>query len=458
MSSSVNFKEITDNIPQIIWKLDINLNTMYYNTAWKNYAGGFGILSEEVIHNEDIKNTKAAFEKKIPNVSFEIKRRIKNKLGIYHWFLTKGLWINGFCYGTCTNITELIKLKKEKLISDKTCIELAENADVLTMEMVDKNKEQIINKKIHIELLEKSDILALEIVRKDKEKIINEKVHIELLERSDVLTLEILRKNKEKTLQEKEHSELLQKSESLEEHNTELIKAKLIQEELTSFISHEIRNSLSQIININNFLQNTELTKEQKEFTDILENSSEFMLRLINNILDKKLLDFNTMEINYTPCDFFSIIQSVINSTKNQILNKGLKLNVNIPNFLSKVYTNRDNISQILINLIGNATKFTTKGNISIDVKIINESLTYYIINIIISDTGIGIEEDKLNILFNPFTQTSSEINKEYGGNGLGLYICKKILTLMNGSVSVSSIFGTGSAFTVTLPLKKAVT
>lgn len=540
---NIDYKQIINTIPQMIWKVDLNENIIYSNKPWKNYTGDCSIFDKQIVHPDDEFVTKNAWELSKSTTIFQVRRRMKgcNSKGVikYNWFLTRGVWLNNFCYGTCTDINELTELKKEKLIADNTRIELTkytellekdskeqkelaesvkktllEDAKTLAINVYEKEKrsdkqidkleksilenenqisvlsqesiekeitrihlaenakrlEEIrINKekeKINIEtekiklkyisLEEKKERLKEEELKIEKEKknINLEKTKLEYLEKADDLFSQIITKDKEKLESEKHRLHLKIKTDTLKYNNLELIKAKSMEEELLSFLSHEIRNSLNQIISMNTFLQDTSLTSEQEEYLTILQNSSDFMLRLVNNLLNNKKENFNKKS-ELTCVDLNQFFKNIIKINKKIIIQKGLKFNTQIPGFKYKILTNYDQLLQILTNVIGNAIKFTNKGSISLVVEVINETESEPELQISISDTGIGIESDKINNLFQPFMQSSEEIQSVYGGSGLGLNISKKLVTIMNGTINVSSIFNKGTTFKINIPIKK---
>jgi signal transduction histidine kinase len=538
---NTDYKEIINTIPQMIWKVDLNKNIIYSNKPWQNYTGNSCIFDKNIVHPDDEMVTKNAWELSKSTTIFQVRRRLKgyNSEGVfkYNWFLTRGVWLNNFCYGTCTDINELTELKREKLLADTTKIELMKYTELLEKDYKDQKdlaenvkktliedakklainvleNENVSNKHINtlensiyekekiisvlseesiekemerIELAENAKRLEEISIKKEKEKIENqaklikskyislekkkkqvkeeeleiekekemiqlEQTKIQYSEKTENLLSEILKKDKERLFSEKQRFHLKAKADTLKYHNLELIKAKSAEEELLSFLSHEIRNSLTQIISMNVFLQDTSLTNEQEEYLTILQNSSDFMLRLVNNLLDKKKLSFKE-ESNFI--DLNNLFKDIIKINEKLIIQKELTFNRQIPEFKFKVLSNYDKLVQILTNIFGNAIKFTEKGSISLIVEILNETDSELNLQISISDTGIGIPADKIDSLFKPFSQTSDEIQHLYGGSGLGLSICRKLLTVMAGTINVSSIFNEGTTFTINIPMQK---
>jgi len=244
----------------------------------------------------------------------------------------------------------------------------------------------------------------------------------------------------------------------------ELKKAKNIAEEslkvknefLTN-MSHEIRTPLNAVIGFTDLLLETELTSEQQLHLETMRNSGEILLSLINNVLDLSKLESDKLEIEEISFDLHKNLNEVVRIMKIKANEKKISLELNIDTNIPKIVIGDPNrLGQILLNLIGNAVKFTNEGFVKVSVKQLSEVNDISNILFEIKDTGIGIVSNRINTVFGAFTQAKSDTSRIYGGTGLGLTIVKKIVNLLNGEIKVESEFGKGSIFKIIVPLKKS--
>lgn len=215
-------------------------------------------------------------------------------------------------------------------------------------------------------------------------------------------------------------------------------------------MSHDIRTPMNGIIGMTDFLLETELSSEQKEYATIVKSSSEHLLTLINDILDYSKIDAGKMELHNRPFSIGKMIEDVRSIVSPLARQKELEISFlttkDLPPYL---IGDPDKIRQILINLIGNAVKFTHDGVISISLEfsqLIDEGKIELFFTV--EDSGIGISTQSIPKLFNSFSQGDSSSTRQYGGTGLGLAISKELCKLMGGDISVQSRVGSGSVFT----------
>jgi PAS domain S-box-containing protein len=218
--------------------------------------------------------------------------------------------------------------------------------------------------------------------------------------------------------------------------------------EFLATISHEIRTPLNSILGIGNLLHKTPLNKNQKKYASLLLHSSEHLLSLVNNLLDLSKIEAQKITLEHIPFNIFELISVLEHTFSVKAKEKGIKLKVK---FDKKVPHNLIGdpikLKQILTNLIGNAIKFTKKGSVRISITSLNEVNESCLLKFEVIDTGIGIPEEKLETVFQEFSQASYDVNVEFGGTGLGLTISKKLLELHNSTLSVSSTVNRGSTF-----------
>lgn len=232
--------------------------------------------------------------------------------------------------------------------------------------------------------------------------------------------------------------------------------AKRLEQMFLANMSHEIRTPLNAIVGMTNLALKTELDEKQKKYLNIIKASSDNLLVIINDILDISKIEAGKLNFENISFHVKDVIENVYESLKIKAEEKNLQLIVDLPENLPEyVIGDPVRISQVLINLIGNAIKFTEHGSVTIKTevrdKLGNESK---IINFRIIDTGIGIPKDKLDKIFESFSQASSETTRKYGGTGLGLTISKQIVELLGGKISVQSAQGKGSEFSFYITFK----
>ena len=246
---------------------------------------------------------------------------------------------------------------------------------------------------------------------------------------------------------------------AIERANSMAVKAELAslaKSEFLANMSHEIRTPLNGVIGFTDMLLETELTEEQVDYAKTIKRSGEALLSLINDILDFSKIEAGQMHLEEIDFDPEVLAYDVCELVRPRLSGKSVELLCRIGDRVpSKIKGDPHRFRQVLMNLLGNSAKFTESGELELALDVDQEEGEKVRLHITVRDTGIGIPQDKLTVIFEPFQQADGSTTRKYGGTGLGLSICKKIASLMEGDVWAESEWGQGSVFHFTAWVKK---
>lgn len=252
--------------------------------------------------------------------------------------------------------------------------------------------------------------------------------------------------------------------ESLIKLNEELTEAKIkaeeantIKSEFVSNISHELKTPMNGIIGFSKLLLESDLSEEQKSYTEMVYKSAQHLMEIINDLLDINSIESNSIKINNFSIKIKDLLQDTFNVLKLEAVKKNLDYTIDIQNDIpDNLIGDQKIIKQILINLLSNAIKFTNdKGKVSFNCNIDKDLEDEIYLKLKIKDNGIGIADNKKHLLFKNFSQIDTSVSKRYPGTGLGLSITKKLIEKIGGNISFESYENRGTEFTVIIPLIK---
>jgi PAS domain S-box-containing protein len=221
-------------------------------------------------------------------------------------------------------------------------------------------------------------------------------------------------------------------------------------------MSHEVRTPLTGLLGAAELLTDSDLDDRQVSLVDMVQRSGEKLLRLVSDILDFSRIEAGKVDLQADRLSLHSLVDEAAGWCESLAQRKGLAFTWTVsPELPDSLFGDAMRISQVLTNLLENGLKFTEQGSVTLAVDSAGDQGDVVQVRFVVEDSGIGIPEDQLSTLFQPFTQADASTTRKYGGAGLGLTICRELVSLMGGTIEAQSVPGSGSTFSVTLPLRR---
>ncbi|MFA7384129.1 MAG: ATP-binding protein [Desulfurivibrionaceae bacterium] len=266
-----------------------------------------------------------------------------------------------------------------------------------------------------------------------------------------------LNQDREKEYARKLESEIAKQTAELREANARLEEISRLKSDFLANMSHELRTPMNAIIGFSELLAESPLSEEQLDYTRTISQSAASLLTLINDILDLAKIEAGKLELEHLPFNLAEVVGNVAAMFKIPAREKGVVVGCKIDSRIPKrIMGDSNRLRQVLVNLAGNAMKFTEQGRVDIEVSYEREDAGRIVSRFSVRDSGIGIPADRVEAIFEKFTQADGSTTRKYGGTGLGLAICLQLVELMGGKLAVTSEVGEGSTFYFVIPLEEA--
>jgi PAS domain S-box-containing protein len=488
------FIALADSIPALVWMVNMDQQYYYFNRAWLSFTGqSMDNGAPQVnIHPEDRDRHAQVFSSAFQRrQSFEINHRLRRYDGEYRWVLDRGEPHYDLA-GAFAGFTGAAIEIHDKVIGEKRLAQSEERFNLAVRGMNDGLWDYNLESgRMYMSPRYKEMLgFADHEIGDDPEEIIS-RLHPDDKEATlqhvrDYLERRIPSYRIEYRLRHRDghyvwvlcrglvvrdgagravrlvggHTDITDRKQMQLEMIQARDRAEIANRAKTEFLanmSHEIRTPMNVIIGLSGILARTELTPKQREFISTLQSSADSLLLLINDMLDIAKIEDNMMALESVPFSPVEMVNSIAAMLSHNAAEKGLQLTTDYEGIAPLYLGDPLRLQQIITNLVNNALKFTPAGSIRVRLSASpSDRPDTETVLIQVTDTGIGIPNDKIDHIFEKFTQVDSSITRKYGGSGLGLTIVKTLVERMGGTITVDSLLEQGSTFAVSVPLKKA--
>ncbi len=476
---AVEFEFLANTIPQLIWVTNANGIPEYYNRYYVELTGHATLDMPKwdwtsILHPDDIERSKQAWSDAVRTGNpYEIEYRFSTPGGQFRWFLGRALPMKDEkgvikkWFGTCTDVHDF-KLAEQELQESKKKLERVINTAPISLWSVNNEGIFTLSEGRALEILgyKPGEIVGLPHASVFPRPELGAKIQRALAGESFIAVNDI----KNKTF-ETYYGPLTDENTGIigmvgisvdvtQRRQAEIASA--LKSRFLANMSHELRTPLNAVIGFANVLKKTALDEHQKHYVQLINQSGELLLKLIGDVLDLTKIEEGKFEIEKESFQLKETVCSSLSPYEARAKEAGLEFVLlwedEIPEY---IIGDKHRINQVLINLIGNALKFTKEGKIQVTIAVLEKKDQQVRLKFAVADTGPGIPKEKLSVIFDSFTQADFHIHKEFGGSGLGLSIAKQVVNLMEGELHVESphtLFSSplGTCFWFILPFEIA--